>query len=70
MTKPTNDIYQTKKGQLCFPAAWWPVKTNSREGQAMIDREKRWPLMYMSDGRVLRINRNNLIKLNKKETEK
>lgn len=59
--------HQTKKGVLCFPAVWWPVKVSSVEGRAMIEREKNYPLMRTEDGRILRINKNNLIKIETKK---
>ena len=58
--------HQTLKGALCFQCVRWPVNKTTIEGRAAIEREEKWPLMRMEDGRILRIAKRNLIKIKPK----
>lgn len=53
----------TTKGTACFPCLSWPYRVTNAEGAAYKTREEKWPLMRMEDGRILRIAKRNLIKI-------
>lgn len=59
--------HQTKKGALCFPCLSLPYRVTNAEGAAYKNREEKWPLMRMEDGRILRIAKSNLVRVELKK---
>ena len=57
----------TTKGALCFPCLSWPYRTTTIDGAAYKTREEKWPLMRTEDGRILRIAKRNLVRVELKK---